>query len=208
MNTTASTLTAEGFRKRLERQRLIGIIRAADARTAIDHVDRLVGTGLDLVEVSLSTPGALEAIELGRRTHGEAALIGVGTVLTVQDLHASVDAGARFVVTPTTDAAVLAAAAERRIPIVPGAATPSEVHRAVTGGAAAIKLFPASLWSVGAFRDLRTVFRDVAFVPTGGVSVTSAPAWIAAGAVAVGLGSALTSDATDVAGLLRDLATA
>jgi 2-dehydro-3-deoxyphosphogluconate aldolase / (4S)-4-hydroxy-2-oxoglutarate aldolase len=208
MNTTTNALSSTAFRDRLEALRLIGIIRAPDPHTASDHVARLVHGAVSVVEVSLSTPGALEAIGRSARDHAEDAIVGVGTVLTVEELHASVDAGARFVVTPTTDAAVLAAAVERQVPIVPGAATPSEVHRAVAGGAAAVKLFPASLWSVGAFQDLRTVFPAVAFVPTGGISVASAPDWIAAGAVAVGLGSALTSADTDVAGLLRDLASA
>lgn len=206
MSPTAPSQTIDAFRGQLERQRVIGIIRASDGGLAGERLDHLVGTGVGLVEVSLSTPGALDAIRRGQRAHGGIATIGVGTVLSADELHASVDAGARFVVTPTTDAAVLAAAAERGVPIVSGAATPSEVHRAVTAGAAAVKLFPASLWSIGAFEDLRTVFRDVGFVPTGGISTTSAPRWIAAGAVAVGLGSALTSPSTDVPDLLRELA--
>lgn len=190
---------------------VVGIIRAADPAAAAQHVDRMVALGLEAVEVSMSTPGALQVIAdaVSRTRAGGAStssvLIGVGTIMDVPQLHASIDAGATFVVTPTTDPEVVAAAVERGVPIIPGAATPTEIQRAVSAGATAVKLFPASLWSTGAFRDLRTVFPEVAFVPTGGVGAEDAPGWLAAGATAVGMGSALTSGEVDVAQLLAEL---
>lgn len=190
---------------------VIGIVRARDAATARQHLETMIGAGLTVVEVSLATPRALQVISqvaasVSRDRAAEHDVhVGVGTVLTVDEVHASVDAGARFIVTPTTDADVLAAAGERGVAIVPGAATPTEVQRAVAGGAVAVKLFPASLWSLAAFRDLRTVFPEVPFVPTGGVRDVDAPAWLAAGAAAVGMGSALTSGQIDVAALLHAL---
>lgn len=195
----------------LRRRPVIGIVRARDGAAARQHLDTMIGAGLTAVEVSLATPGALQVVSqvaasVARdRTPDHDVHVGVGTVMTVDELHASVDAGARFVVTPTTDAGVLAAAVERGVAIVPGAATPTEVQRAVAGGAVAVKLFPASLWSIAAFRDLRSVFPDVPFVPTGGVRDADAPAWLEAGAVAVGMGSALTSGELDIPELIDTL---
>lgn len=209
MNPTVGT---QRFLEALRRVPVIGIIRAGDAGSAAGYLDDLITVGLTAVEVSLSTPGALDVIAEamgGPRVavaDGHYVHIGVGTVFTADQLHASVDAGARFVVTPTTDVDVLAAAARRDVAIVPGAATPTEVQRAMAGGAAAVKLFPASLWSIAAFRDLRTVFPEVPFVPTGGVSERDASAWLRAGAVAVGMGSALTSGSVEVASFLQALA--
>ncbi len=188
---------------------VIGIVRASDAATAAAHVDRIVDLGVQAVEVSLSTPGALEAIRMSLHRHspGEPRLgrplVGVGTVMAVDELDAAADAGARFVVAPTTDPAVIAAARRRGLPIIPGAATPTEVRLALTSGAWAVKLFPATLWSVRAFRDLQAVFPDTRFVPTGGVGPDDVDAWLDAGAAAVGVGTALTSGDLDVTHLLR-----
>lgn len=205
----APTSEAEPLFAALRRCPIVGIVRAEDADAAVAHVHSIVGSGVAAVEISLSTPDALAAIEHLHRSDAGirdgATLLGAGTVMTPEQLRAAVAAGARFVVTPTTDPDVLAAARELRIPIIPGAATPTEVQRANLGGAAAVKLFPASLWSIRAFRDLRTVFTDTAFVPTGGIGAGEVDSWLAAGAMAVGLGSALTSGSLDVAHLLREI---
>ena len=202
---TTSTPSADLLR-RLEDQRLVAIIRAPDADTATSRVEKLVASGVSLVEISLSTPGALETLQsFSLSGAASPSLLGVGTVLTAADLHRAADVGARFVVTPTTDPEVLGAAMERDMPIIPGAATPSEIQRAIVLGATAVKLFPASLWSLKAFGDLRQVFPTVAFVPTGGIDAVQAPRWVGAGAIAVGLGSAVTSADADVADLLDRL---
>lgn len=190
----------------LQDQRLVAIIRAPDAEMAESRVEQLWAAGVQLVEISLATPDALAALRAlsasGRRGR---RLLGAGTLLTAKDVHAAADAGARFAVTPTTDPEVLGAAAESGLPIIPGAATPTEVQRAVALGATAVKLFPASLWTLRAFGDLRQVFPRVPFVPTGGIDAGQAHRWIDAGAVAVGLGSAVTAPDAHVADLLQRL---
>lgn len=193
----------------LRRCPVVGIVRAPDAATAVAHVHRIVAAGVAAVEVSLATPEALDAIrQLAATYHATqpptgGVLVGVGTVLHPDELRAAVEAGARYVVTPTTDPEVLAAARDLGVPVIAGAATPSEIQQALRGGAAAIKLFPASLWSIRAFTDLRTVFCDTPFVPTGGIGHDDAAAWLEAGALAVGVGSALTSGRLDLDELRR-----
>ena len=108
--------------------------------------------------------------------------------------------GATFLVMPHTDADLIAWAAERGIPALPGAATPTEVLAAWRAGAAAVKLFPASALGPSFIRELAGPFPDIPVVPTGGVTAESAGSFIAAGAIAVGLGSWLVGDA-DPAGV-------
>lgn len=193
----------------LHRCPVVGIVRAPDADTAVTHVHRIVDAGVEAVEVSLSTPDALVAIrQLAARYHTiepvrDPVLVGVGTVMYPDQLRTAVQAGARYVVTPTTDLEVLAIARQLEVPVVAGAATPTEIQQALSSGATAIKLFPASLWSIPAFADLRTVFPETRFVPTGGVGRDDAAAWLEAGALAVGVGSALTSGRLDVDELRR-----
>lgn len=185
---------------------VVGIVRSADEEVAVETGMRLLDRGIRAVEVSLTTPGALSAITRLAASGTVGAMVGVGTVRTVDELEGSVAAGAQFIVTPTVMPAVVAAAAVARIPSIVGACTPTEVQVAIEAGASLVKLFPASQWSLNAFRDLRAVFAEVPFVPTGGVRLADAVDWLGAGAAAVGLGSALSDPDTDVPGLLAALA--
>lgn len=192
----------------LGEQRILGIVRSEDRSSATERLRALLDAGLAVTEVSLSTPGALEVVAAAREVLEDAGLrplIGAGTVMTAHELQSAAEAGCDFVVTPTTDRAVLAAGAALGVPVISGAATPTEIRTAVDGGAVAVKLFPASLWTVAAFRDLRTVFGAAPFVPTGGIGPEHARAWIDAGALAVGMGSALTSGAVEPRELLEAL---
>jgi 2-dehydro-3-deoxyphosphogluconate aldolase/(4S)-4-hydroxy-2-oxoglutarate aldolase len=148
-------------------------------------------------EITLNEPvvGALRAIEaVAARTPGLA--IGAGTVLSIEAAQLAIDAGATFLVMPHTDPDLVRWAAERGIPSLPGAFTPTEVLAAWRAGAAAVKLFPASVAGPAFVREYRGPFPDIPLVPSGGVTVQSAGDFIRAGAVAVGVGSWLIGDAT------------
>jgi 2-dehydro-3-deoxyphosphogluconate aldolase/(4S)-4-hydroxy-2-oxoglutarate aldolase len=142
--------------------------------------------------VSLVTPQALEVVREAAASAPHGALIGVGTVLTVEQLIASDDAGARFVVSPSFNERVVREAAARGILALPGVATPTEAVDAIAAGAQAVKIFPASLWRPDVLREVRAALPWLEAVPTGGVTPANAPDWIRAGALAVGVGSALT----------------
>ena len=122
------------------------------------------------------------------------ALVGAGTVLSIGAAKRAVDAGARFIVSPHTDTELIAWCARSNVPCFPGALSPSEIHSAWAAGASAVKLFPAAAVGVGYLKQIAGPFPDVAFVPTGGVSASTAGDWIAAGAVAVGMGGWLIGD--------------
>lgn len=173
-------------------RRVVGIVRADDADAAVRASEQLIGAGLSVVEVAFTTPGAVEAIrELTRRAHN-GAVIGAGTVLDETSARLAILAGARFLVAPNVDASVIATGHRYDVAVLPGAHTVTETLQAMEAGADAVKFFPASTGGPAALKDLRGPLPHVPFIPTGGISVDQAPAWIAAGAVAVGLGSALT----------------
>jgi 2-dehydro-3-deoxyphosphogluconate aldolase/(4S)-4-hydroxy-2-oxoglutarate aldolase len=185
-------------------QGIVAIVRTGSAESAAQAVDSLVTAGLRAVEVSLVTPGALDVVRDAAARAPEGVAIGVGTVLRPTEVEASLLAGARFLVSPSFDARVVAAAVEADLDILPGVATPSEAVNAIGAGARAVKLFPASLWSPGILREVRAALPSLETVPTGGITPESAPDWIRAGAVAVGIGSALTT-AADPADAARRL---
>lgn len=173
-------------------QGVVAIVRSATADDAAAAVATLIGAGLHAVEVSLVTPEALDIVRDAAARAPAGTTIGVGTVLTTEQLRASIDAGARFVVSPSFNSAVVREAAEHGILCLPGVATPTEAVDAVTAGAPAVKLFPASLWRPDILREVRAALPQLQTVPTGGVTPATAPEWIRAGALAVGVGSALT----------------
>jgi 2-dehydro-3-deoxyphosphogluconate aldolase/(4S)-4-hydroxy-2-oxoglutarate aldolase len=156
--------------------------------------------------VSLVTPDAAAAIaELRRHSAtltdgaGRQPFVGAGTVLTEGQLADVIAAGAQFVVAPVLDRAVVESAAAAGVSVFPGVLTPSEALQAMRWGADAVKLFPATVWTPKALGDLLAALPDLQVIPTGGIGVDAAPGWITAGAVAVGMGSALTRGAPDEA---------
>jgi 2-dehydro-3-deoxyphosphogluconate aldolase/(4S)-4-hydroxy-2-oxoglutarate aldolase len=187
-------------------QRVIGIVRTPTAEEAHAAATALLHAGLRVVEVSLVTPGALEVIKSLAGVATPGSHIGVGTVLRPDQVAAAVQCGAVFVVSPVLDADVVAAARAEDLVVIPGAATPSEAVQARRVGADMVKVFPASAWTPGVLRDVLSALPDIPFVPTGGVTLENAPEWIGAGAVAVGLGSALTrGQAGEVPARVADL---
>jgi len=183
--------------EQLYRHRLLAIVRAGDPDTASAIVDVLTDEGIDLVEVSLTTVGALSVIRRAATGIRSAAGLGAGTVLTAADAQAAVEAGATYLVTPGISAGAREGV-RLGVPVLVGALTPSEVVAAVELGATAVKLFPvAQLGGPSYLRALRAPFPGVPFVAVGGVAADAVPAYLAAGATAVGVGSPLTGGPDD-----------
>ena len=178
-------MTASG---RSGSSRSCGALRDVDAR-----VTALADAGVGVIEITLDDPAAAAAIERAR-ARGDVSVI-AGTVRRVEQVDLAVAAGAEAVVSPGFDRAVLERAAELGVPAIPGALTPTEVEAAWAAGAALVKLFPAGLGGPRYVRDLLAPLADVPLLVTGGVDAANAAAFIAAGAVAVGVGSALDDPA-------------
>lgn len=178
-------------------QRVVAIVRAADAETARQKGRRLLAAGLHAVEVSMTTPDALGVIKDLAGGSPPGAVVGAGTVLDGITARMAILAGARFIVAPSLLLETVAVGHRYGAAVIPGAQTPTEVVAAMDAGADAVKLYPASAASPAVLSDLAGPLPQVPFVPTGGVNVDNAAAWIAAGAVAVGLGSSLTDGAPE-----------
>ncbi len=190
---TTST-TAFDFLARLQRERLLAIVRGNNPDAALAASLTLFASGIRFLEVSLVTTDSLAIIAELARLAPSGCVVGAGTVLTVEDVHRSAAAGATFMVTPAVTEAV-AESALLGLPVCAGALTPTEVVAARRAGATVVKLFPGSFGGPAYLKALRDPLPDVPFVPVGGVDAERAAEYFAAGAIAVGIGSPLLGDA-------------
>lgn len=177
--------------------RVIAIGRNISAAAAPRIGGALVAGGVPVMELTLNEPeaGALAAIAaLAAAADGLGALVGAGTVLSTEAARRAVEAGARFIVCPHADPGLVTWCAERGVPCFPGALSPTEILAVWTAGASAVKLFPAAAVGPAYMKLVAGPFPDIPLVPTGGVSAQTAGEWIAAGAVAVGMGGWLVGD--------------
>jgi 2-dehydro-3-deoxyphosphogluconate aldolase / (4S)-4-hydroxy-2-oxoglutarate aldolase len=191
---------------RLAAAPIVAILRAATADRFLDAGLALCKAGVRAVEVTLTSAGALDAFARLRAELPADTLVGVGSVKSTADVDAAAAAGAGYLVTPLFRPDLVARAVEQDVPMIAGALTPSEIAAAWAAGAAAVKVFPVS--AVGGpsyIKAVRAPLPEVPLVPTGGVEINDIFAYLAAGAVAVGIGSPLLGDACEVDGDLQAL---
>lgn len=196
----------ETFADQARREGVLGIIRTTDRQSAVAAGKRLLTEGFRIVEVSMTTPRALEAVAdlVDATTALPEAAIGVGTVLDESTVKTAAEIGAKFIVSPVMDTAVINAANERGLAAIPGCSTPTEMLTATKLGAAAVKIFPARAWTPMTLADILEPLPELRCIPTGGIHLQNVTDWLAAGAVAVGLGGSLTGGTVDQ---VRDLRT-
>lgn len=194
--------------------RLVVVVRGSDASQYPEVIETLAGAGVRSVELTLTTPGTLDALPELVERFAASVDVGVGTVTTHPQLLRALDGGARYIVTPVTDPSLVETATAAGVPILPGGLTPTELFTSWSAGASAVKVFPAGLVGPGYVKDLRGPFPDIEVVPSGGVDLEAARAWLAAGAAAVSVGGPLLGDAlkggslTELAARARDFVAA
>lgn len=174
-------------------RRALCILRADAIPDPVGLVGVLVDAGLPIVEFALTTPDAPRLIEQASTVDG--VLLGAGTVLTAQRARDAVNAGARFLLTPSVRLEVAAEAARLGVPVMLGAMTPTEVGAAVDAGSTAVKVFPAARLGPAYVRDLHGPYPGTPLVMTGGLHAGNAAEYLAAGAIAVTAGSGVVSPA-------------
>lgn len=179
---------------------VVAIIRMKQAAGVAAVVDALARGGVRALEITMTVPGAIDAIRSVSKSLPDGILLGAGTVLDAPTAREVIDAGARFVVAPVLDAETIVACHERDVAILPGCFTPTEMLRAWRLGADIIKVFPATSLGPGFVKDVRAPLPQLKLMPTGGVTPENAGEWIRAGAVAVGIGSALVDSKAVAAG--------
>jgi 2-dehydro-3-deoxyphosphogalactonate aldolase len=171
---------------------LVAILRGLEPERAADVAQVLFAAGFRIVEVPLNRPGAIEAIATIARDAPDDALVGGGTMLTVDDVDAVHAAGGRLMVAPNCEPAVINRAAALGMVTAPGVATPTEAFAALAAGAHGLKLFPAELITPAVLKALCAVLpRGVPLLPVGGISPANMAIYRAAGATGFGIGSAL-----------------
>lgn len=170
------------------------VVRATSSEEALAAVEAIRAGGIPILEITLTVPGAVKIIRELARTLGDQALIGAGTVLDAETARACIDAGARFVVSPSLDIPTIEACRSLNVPVFPGALTPTEIVTAWRAGANAVKVFPAGAVGGAAYlKSIKAPLPQIELIPTGGVSVKSVPDFVAAGAFALGVGADLVN---------------
>jgi 2-dehydro-3-deoxyphosphogluconate aldolase/(4S)-4-hydroxy-2-oxoglutarate aldolase len=184
--------TQDAVTEAVIRSGIVAILRAPSADSFAAIADVLVGAGITALEVTLTSRGAIEAIAGLRRQLPDSVAMGAGTVLSLDDAKAAVDAGAAFLVSPVLDVELVGSSP---VPFYPGTRTPTEIFQAHRAGSPLVKLFPASGLGPAFLRDVRGPLPDIGIMPTGGIKVEHVADWLMAGAKAVGIGSPLIGDA-------------
>lgn len=182
--------------KRLADSGVVAVIRAPSDSILPQIATALHAGGVLGIEVTMSTPNAIKAIERLAQSMGDQVIVGVGTVLDANTARDAISAGAQFVVSPVFNPAVVEITRNLGKVSIPGAFTPTEILTAWNAGADVVKVFPATALGPTYFKDLLAPMPFLKLTPTGGVDIKTTPEWIKAGAVCVGAGSSLvTKDA-------------
>ncbi|QIG53523.1 2-dehydro-3-deoxy-6-phosphogalactonate aldolase [Altererythrobacter sp. BO-6] len=186
---------------------LVAILRGLEPDRAVEVAEALIEAGFDILEVPLNSPEPLRSIGSIADALGERALVGAGTVLTTQQVDALNDVGARLVVSPNCNPAVIERTASHGMVSLPGVLTPTEMFTALGAGASGLKIFPAELFSPGAVKAVKAVLPPAAPVyVVGGINAGNMREYLNAGAAGFGMGSALFKPGKPTSEIARDAA--
>lgn len=170
---------------------VMAILRNKTAQESIDYGVALAEIGLEVMEVTLTNPEALDAIKVLRDRYPN-LIIGAGTVLDENDAKKALAAGAQFLVAPGVNKGMIQTALAENVLPIPGVLTPTDVMQALAAGANFLKIFPASILGVGYLKSIKDVFPQASWMPTGGIDLKNAQEWLEAGVVTLGAGGSLT----------------
>ena len=171
---------------------VVAVVRASSSEQLVEVAKALLAGGVECIEITMTTPNALEVIAQCRKAVPN-AFVGVGSVLSAAVAAQAIDAGAQYVVSPIFKREIIEAAHKADLPCVPGAFTPTEALLATDAGADLVKIFPGGQFGPRYFKDMLAPMPHLKLTPTGGVNLDTAADWIAAGAVTLGVGSALVT---------------
>jgi 2-dehydro-3-deoxyphosphogluconate aldolase/(4S)-4-hydroxy-2-oxoglutarate aldolase len=178
---------------KLIEKKAVAVIRLHSSDSALDVCQAVYDGGITSIEITLTTPNALDIIHKCRSKLPSDALIGAGSVLNKQMTIEAIAAGSQFIVSPVFDEQAVAESLKQNTPFYSGAFTPTEAYKAWQTGCDIIKIFPADVVGMDFFKAVKAPIPDILLMPTGGVSLANAGDWIKSGACAVGVGSALIS---------------
>ncbi|MDO8535545.1 MAG: bifunctional 4-hydroxy-2-oxoglutarate aldolase/2-dehydro-3-deoxy-phosphogluconate aldolase [Candidatus Omnitrophota bacterium] len=174
--------------EKFKRLPILGIMRGIDVESVEPLVEALISAGLKTVEITMNTRGAAALIEKAVATSGKRLTIGAGTVLSVKSLETAMEAGATFIVTPVLVEEVMKHCVKNKIPVFPGALTPSEIYNAWNAGATMVKVFPAGVFGPKYLKEIKGPFNDIRLLACGGVTPDNMKDYFSSGASAVAFG--------------------
>ena len=187
--------------RRIREIGIVPVVRAANLDEARQAINAICRGGIPIIEVTMTVPNAPAMIRELVQHYGDQVLTGAGTVTTARQAEVCLEAGAQFLVSPGLSSAVLHVAAQHGTLAIPGALTPTEVMAALEAGARVIKIFPCgSAGGAKHIKALRAPFPETLFIPTGGVNLSNAAEYLAAGSFALGVGA----DLVDLAALRKN----
>ncbi len=177
--------------KLFEELPLLGILRGISAQDVSPLAEVIFESGLKAVEITMNTLNAPELIQQMRNILDKKVLVGAGTVLTIEQMYAALNAGAEFIVMPTLQTEVVEYCAKNNIPVFPGALTPQEIYDAWNAGAYMVKVFPAKFFGPSYFKEIKGPFNDIKLLACGGVSAGNMSEFFDCGADGVAFGGSV-----------------
>jgi len=184
-------MSKEAHLQRVLDSGIVAVVRSPDSQQLVEVARALADGGVSVVEITMSVPNALDVLRQVRQALGERVLLGAGTVLDPETARAVLLAGAEYIVTPTLNLDVIRLCQRYDKLIMPGAFTPTEILTAWEAGEDIVKVFPAEVVGPAFFKAVRGPLPQVRLMPTGGVDLTTAAAFLKAGACCLGIGSQL-----------------
>src|SRR5437870_11627618 len=188
---------------------LVAVVRSRDSQQLVEVARALADGGVTVIEITMSVPDALDVLRRVRQALGDRLVLGAGTILDAETARAALLAGAEYIVAPTVDFDVIRLCQRYDKLVMPGAFTPTEILSAWEAGADIVKVFPAEVIGPAFFKALRGPLPQIRLMPTGGVDLTTAAAFLKAGACCLGVGSQLVDPKAVAAGdfgRIRELA--
>src|SRR5579862_9919451 len=188
---------------------IVAVVRSPDSQQLVEVARALADGGVNVVEITMTVPNALEVLRQVRQALGDRVLLGAGTVLDPETARAVLLAGAEYIVAPTVNFDVIRLCRRYDKLVMPGAFTPTEILTAWEAGADIVKVFPADVVGPAFFKAIKGPLPQVRVMPTGGVDLTTAAAFLKAGACCLGVGGQLVEPKAVAEGnftRLRDLA--
>jgi 2-dehydro-3-deoxyphosphogluconate aldolase / (4S)-4-hydroxy-2-oxoglutarate aldolase len=188
---------------------IVAVVRSQDSQQLVEVVRALADGGVTVAEITMTVPGALDVVREVRKSLGDRVLLGAGTILDPETARAALLAGAEYIVSPTLNLDVIKLCQRYDKLVMPGAFTPTEILAAWEAGADIVKVFPADVVGPAFFKAMRGPLPQIRLMPTGGVDLTTAAAFLKAGACCLGVGSQLVEPEAVAKGdfnRIRDLA--
>ena len=174
--------------------KVIAVIRSTTSDDLSPFIDVIVESGINSIEITLTTPNALSVIKQLKSYYKGSILIGAGTVTNLDSAKKALDVGAEYIVTPVLNMEVIDYVKKSRFPVISGAFSPTEIYNSFHAGSDMIKIFPANLLGIENFKSIQVIMPKLTLMPTGGISSENAREWLNAGADVLGIGTSLIND--------------